>query len=112
MRRLTKFQQDFILENFFKEDGWAGWRHIATHLLTNGNCIVAGESCIWVGGIGNFIKVAPADNAVGCSLYTFDLDLFLTSEWYKQVANQYFSILANKKAEIEQEYNEIHQIIQ
>jgi len=36
-------------------------------------------------GIGNFIKVSEARGAVGCSLFEFDLAVFLSSAWFKEI---------------------------
>lgn len=107
MKKLTENQKNFILEYFFENDEYAGWKGIATKLLERGNCIVAGTGCIWHGGIGNFIKTEPAKGAIDCTLYTFDLDCFLTSAWYKEISNSYISKLAKKKREAELEYDEI-----
>ena len=110
MRKLTDFQKEFILKNFFENETYPGWRNIAIKLLEKGKCIVAGNGCIWIGGIGNFIKTETAKDAVDCTLYKFDLDYFLTSEWYKEIKNSYMSILSEKKIEIEKEFEEIFEI--
>jgi hypothetical protein len=107
MKQLTTFQLYFLLEYFFKNEKFAGWQNIAITLLKEGECIVAGTECIWIGGIGNFIKTTEVENAVGCSLYKFDLDYFLTSEWYKSIHEQYIAQLTEKKEKAEQEFNEI-----
>ena len=107
MMTLTKYQEDFLLEYFFKSEKYAGWKNIATKLLHNGVCIVAGDTCIWRGGIGNFIKTKNAENAVDCLLYEFDLVYFLSSEYYKEVSNNYISDLSDKKRRIDLEYEEI-----
>lgn len=52
---LTENQKEFLLDNFFKLGDYYGWKNIATKLLENGVCVVAGGECIWRGGIGNFI---------------------------------------------------------
>lgn len=81
IRIMHKEKLDFLLE-FFKNETHAGWAGIATKLLENGFCIVAGEGCIWNGGIGSFIDTSPALNAVGCTLYEFDL-LLIGSKTHK-----------------------------
>ena len=58
---LTTYQKDFLLNNFFENTSYAGWRGIATTLLETGECVVAGDKCIWVGGIGNFIEIKKAE---------------------------------------------------
>ena len=104
---LTEYQKEFLLEYFFKNEKFPGWKIIATYLLEKGECIVAGIGDIWCGGIGNFIKITNAKNAVDCLLYEFDLEYFLSTEWYKEISNQYIAILSDKKRCIEQEYEEI-----
>ena len=107
MNKLTGYQRDFLLEYFFKNEKYLGWKNIAIKLLENSNCIVPEKDCIWIGGIGNFIKTSEAKNAVDCLLYEFNLDYFLTSEWYKQISKQYIEILSERKEQIEQEYEDI-----
>lgn len=107
MRTLTKNQKEFLLNYFFKNEEFNGWNNVATKLLNNGKCIVAGDKCIWNGGIGNFIKTEDTEDAVDCLLYTFDLEHFLTSKWYKDISKEYISILSAKKRDIELEYNDI-----
>lgn len=107
MRTLTENQKNFLLNYFFKNEEFAGWKNIATLLLDKGSCIVAGKRCIWCGGIGNFIKTKNAENAIDCLLYEFDLEYFLSSEWYKRIRNDYIFILSDKKNRVECEYKEI-----
>ena len=107
MTVLSEYQKNFLLDYFFKNEKYAGWKSIATKLLETGQCIVAGKECIWIGGIGNFIKTEEAKDAIDCTLYKFDLEYFFTSEWYREIRNSYASILASKKQEIEQECEEI-----
>ena len=107
---MTQYQKDFLLEYFFKNEKYAGWKNIATKLLETGKCIVPGKDCIWYGGIGNFIDTKPTNDAIGvigCIEYSFDLEYFLGSEWFKEIHNQYISILSNKKREIEDEYEQL-----
>ena len=80
---LTKEQRKFILL-FFANEKYAGWKNIAEHLIDRGSVVVAGTECIWVGMMGNFIELSKAKGSVGCSLYTFDLEEFLSSEYFKQ----------------------------
>ena len=107
MKTITDNQKEFLLEYFFKNEKYAGWRNIATTLIEEGYCIVAGDQCIWRGGIGNFIKVSSAENLFNCSNYYFNLDDFLNSNWFKEIHNQYISILSAKKRDIELQYEEI-----
>ena len=104
---LTNNQMDFLLNYFFKNENYIGWKNIAEKLIQEEECIVPGKNCIWVGGIGNFIETKEDERAVGCLLYEFDLIKFLTSEWFKQISNSYIDILSVKKREIEQQYEDI-----
>ena len=108
--KLTVTQKNFLLECFFKNEAYAGWRNIADKLLDSGFCTVAGNKCIWLGGVGNYIKVEEAEDLIGCCKYTFDLEDFLTSGWFKQVHSIYITELAQKKKKIEDEYNEIGEL--
>lgn len=107
MRKLTDNQIQYIAENFFKDEKFAGWMNIAKPLLTTGSCVVAGNECIWIGGIGNFIKVSKADNFIDCVTYEFDLESFLSSLWFKNVHKNYLFKLFDEKKEIEQKIEEL-----
>lgn len=107
MRILTENQKNFLLNYFFENDKYPGWKSIATTLLETGKCIVAGETCIWRGGIGNFIKTSPAKGTVGCSLYKFDLEYFLTSVWYKEVKEQYLVQIEAETIQAEESLNKL-----
>lgn len=74
-----------LLKFFEKHNNYPGWKNIAEKLIETGECIVAGNDCIWHSGIGNFIKTETAENFVDCLLYKFDLEYFKTSEWYKEI---------------------------
>ncbi len=107
MKKLTEYQKQFLLNTFFKENTSAvGWFRIATKLLDNGKCIVAGTECIWRGGVGNFIKIEKAQDAIDCSLYTFDLDNFIHSEWYKEIQLQHLVELQEEKNKIQEKINQ------
>ena len=90
---------EFMLENFFENEKHAGGRNIAIKLLTGGHCIVAGDSCIWNGGVGNFIYTSDVENAVGCLLYNFDLEAFLKSDWFEVKLSNRLEVL-NKRREV------------
>lgn len=92
--KITENQKNFLLK-FFESDKYPGALSIGEKLITNGKCIVAGSNCIWKGGIGNFIKLSePIDvDVVGCVEYSFDLDYFMTSEWYKEIKEEYLKEL-------------------
>jgi hypothetical protein len=107
MRKLTDYQKKFLLEQFFKNEKYAGWKGIATHLLEQGRCVVAGDKCIWIGGIGNFIKTTDKKGFIDCIEYTFDLEAFLKSEWFRTTKQVELDTLLIAKKEIEKEYDEI-----
>lgn len=107
MRTLTNYQKRFLLENFFVNEKYLNWKGIADHLLSFGNCIVAGTEKIWVGGIGNFIQTEEAKGAVGCTLYTFDLENFLSSEFFKEIKKDTVNTLNKQKAAIEKDCAEL-----
>lgn len=107
MRQLTSIQKEFLFDQFFRNDLYPGWRHIAGKLLETGECVVAGNISIYLGGIGNFIKTQATENFIGCLLYTFDLECFLSSAWYKQIYDQYIKQLEEKKFAIQKEFDEI-----
>ena len=93
MIKLTPEQLRFILDYFFVHPKYHGWENIGTKLLTNGECIVAGDTCIWQGGIGNFIEVSDADEYFGCVKYTFNLKYFLSSSYFEDVQESYLDDL-------------------
>lgn len=107
MKQLTTTQRDFLLDNFFRNERYAGWRSIGIKLIDTGQCIVAGDKCIWNGGVGNFICTEDAKDAVDCLLYKFDLEYFLRSQWYKSIHEQHVTILRNKLKIIEDDLKEI-----
>ncbi len=82
-----------LLLTFFENEKYPGWKNIAEKLIETGKCIVAGDECIWKGAIGHFIHTTKAEGAIGCSLYTFDLEYFKTSEWYKVAKVNYLKDL-------------------
>jgi hypothetical protein len=110
MKHLTPIQKQFLLDVFFVNEKYAGWRNIATHLLEMSKCIVAGTENIWNGGIGNFIKVSPAKDAIECSLYEFDLNEFLSSELYKHTKESYIEDLTKEKDAIEKKWSHINNL--
>lgn len=80
-KRLSEYQIDFIINNFFILEEYAGSKTIASNLLTSGECVVAGKECIWNKSlIGYYIKSEEATGFVDCLLYKFDLDGFLKSD--------------------------------
>jgi|TARA_R110000851_G_scaffold47424_1_gene115005 hypothetical protein len=110
MKKLTEYQAEFLLDNFFKNYEYAGWRGIAEKLLEKGMCIVAGTEPIWRGGIGNFIETSEASDAIDCLVYQFDLDYFLSSAMYKEMHGLHVSNLGINREEANIKYNEIKEL--
>lgn len=100
-----------LLLLFFKNEKYPGWKNIAEKLIDTGECIVSGNECIWKGGIGNFISTKPAENAIDCSLYTFNLNSFKTSEYYKETKDNYLEELNLQKTELEKQLLQLQQEI-
>lgn len=109
-RKLTNGQKEFLLEYFFANGSYCGWRNIAEKLLDNGSCVVAGKTCIWHGGIGNFIMTCKGDNLVDCLRYDFDLERFLKSNYYIDIHSQYVKIMGEKLQKLTNEFNEINNL--
>ena len=110
MKQLTKIQKDFIVEMFFKNEKFAVAKNVAEKLLEKGECIVAGEDCIWRGGIGNFIKTTKADDVFGCLKYSFNLEQFLSSDFFKLYAEKEKENLHLVIKASEQKYAEISEL--
>jgi hypothetical protein len=104
--KLTHYQKEYLLLHFFKNDEYAGWEGIARKLLDTGKCIVAGKECIWVGGIGNFIKTSEAEDAIDCLLYNFDFNALISSKWFKEHTIEYTDELDRKISALKAEYYE------
>lgn len=104
---LTEYQKEFILENFFKNEQYPGWKNIGNSLLNKGWCVVAGTSPIYIGGIGNFIKTSEALDFIDCLTYSFNLEEFLESEWFKEIQNNKISEISNKLNSLQNEYNDM-----
>ncbi len=97
--KLNNRQIQFLLKFF--PDNCAGAKSIATTLITEGKCIVAGTDRIWLGGIGNFISIEPVKGAFKCTEHTFDLKAFLSSEFFKDAAQKELSESQRKLVEAE-----------
>lgn len=94
-KQLTDNQIEFLLEFFLEGEKKSGYDSIAFNLIKKGQCVVAGDGRIWIGGIGNFIKVTPAENTVGCSLLEFDVKSFINSCFFK--GHLIASLISNKQ---------------
>ena len=82
----------------------------SNNLLDNGSCVVAGDivSGWWY---WKFYKTSNADNLVGCLLYEFDLENFLSSSWFNQIIKPYISNLLEEKTKIVKQYQDIYNLI-
>jgi hypothetical protein len=94
MRKLTESQITY-LKSFFGDV----YQNISDKLLRNGKCVVAGDGKLWHGGIGNFIRITDAEDFVDCKQLNFDVDEFLSSEWFKGSTQHY---IERRELEIEQ----------
>lgn len=109
------YRNEFIINNFFKCDYYAGWKNIATDLVTSdtNTSNVAGP-IVWTGGIdkgiGNFIDIEPIRGASGVFKYTFNLKEFLTSNLYKNKKKELLGELSIEKLRIEEEYKMLRNI--
>jgi len=97
MKTLSLEQKEFIREYFFNTDNYELWSDVANALLEIGTCVVPSMPTIWVGGIGNFIKITNTCNCVGCECYSFNLELFLESAFFNEYRNQYLDQLKEEK---------------
>lgn len=105
MLNLTDKQKTFILNNFFIYHDYNieyNWRDIGRVLLEDGNCIIAGDSSPWgVGEMVNFITVEKPDNYFGCIKLIFNLESFLSSNYYKERKNNCLNKFIEEKEELE-----------
>lgn len=103
---MDKAQKDWLLDTFFKNDNFPGWKNIATELIETGNCLTSkqGEN-IWIGGIGNFIESKPYNGGIDIIELTFNLKEFISEnnaffmEYYNEAV-----ISANEKAQVATDY--------
>lgn len=106
---LTAEQKHFI-KQLFKNEDYAGWKNIAESLINKGFAIVAGTTCIWYGGIGNFIKTEEAPEYVDCLKYTFDVEEFISSEYFKDIRDNYLKIRIAERDLLNKEIYEIERL--
>ena len=107
---LTEHQRNFLLHTFFENEQFAGWKNIANNLMNKGECIVGGTEPIWKGGIGNHIETSTTESYVECLLYKFNLEEFLSSEFYKEVKDAYMNKLKVVRDEFMEKFNEIDEL--
>lgn len=83
---LTDYQIDFLACHFFENPKFDGSVNIAKSLLKNGYCITTMQGAnIWSGGVGNFISKVEAPEYVNCIKLVFDLKMFLSCNWVKEI---------------------------
>lgn len=102
----TENQLNLILR-FFQSNKNVDWKKIATKLITDGKCVVAGKEPIWLGGVGNFIKTYFDEQYIDCLVYEFDVNNFMESEMFREAINHYITELQTQKDEINTLYEEI-----
>lgn len=109
---LTEAQVEFILEKFFLPwtNQYPGAMNLGRTLLTEGTAIVAGVKCIFVGGIGNFIKTEDAEGYFDCLKYTFQMESFLTSLYFHEVLESNLESLAEEKSKIDSKIEELQTV--
>lgn len=109
--RLTENQEKTVLEYFSHNlvDGVSlvSALRIGQTLIEKGKCLVAGDECIWRGGIGNFVICNKAEDAVGVLEYTFDLGTFLSSVWFRENTQHAIDGLNGKLKVMTLELNEL-----
>lgn len=108
---LTEQVKEFILGHFFFNSKYAGWRNIAEKLLEEKSCIVAGNDCIWIGGVGNFIKLNKAEEYFGCVEYKFDYNSFIKSAQFQNVIREYLSETVEKIVELNNTKKDLEELI-
>lgn len=99
MRKLTENQIKYLKMFFGNEHS-----NVADKLLRNGKCVVAGDGKLWHGGIGNFIRNTDAEDFVDCTQLNFDVDVFLSSQWFKGTVQSH---IGHRESEIEKLRTEI-----
>lgn len=99
---MSEALKEFIFQHFFRKDVYPGERSIAYNLMEKGECIVAGTTRLWHGGVGNFITVTPAEGTIGCSLHVFDKQSFLESAIFVLMLREY---VAEKRKNLKENIN-------
>jgi len=83
MKNITDLQLEYLLSYF------------PINLIAREKCIVAVTTPIWKGGIGNFIRTKEVPDDFGCLEYTFDLESFLSSDFFKEQHEKNIQALKN-----------------
>lgn len=110
---LTQNQKDFFYNNVFciKDNTYAGAKNIAEELMSTGQCVVAGQERIWVGGVGNFISISKAPGTVNCSFYTLDKENMFKSAWFNLILMECLARTSTIKEQVDAKYNDMLDLI-
>ena len=101
---MKKNQKTWLLNVFFKNEDFAGWRNIAEKLIDTGSCITTNQGKdIWIGGIGNFINSESYGGGVDLIELTFDVNKFCSKEnlFFMEYYDHYVEELRLEKKEAE-----------
>ena len=111
--KLTNTQIQILIDAFFKTADAPpyGVLEIGRQLLSEGQCIVAGNGRLWNGGVGNFIRVTVAEGAVGCALLTFDREAFLSSLWVVETLAHHIEPLRDQVAALEEKVDAVSELL-
>jgi hypothetical protein len=110
---LTQNQIDFIVNKYFAphKDKYAGAVNIGRKLLTQETVIVAGNDCIFNGGIGNFINTRKAENFVDCLEYKLDLYALRTSKMFFADWEDEFGRLTTELETTKEKINDMESLV-
>lgn len=111
---MNQTQKDWLLETFFKNENFAGWRNIAEKLIEKGTCVTTkqGED-IWRGGIGNFIGSRDYDGGVDLIILTFDIDNFCSEHnaFFMEYHDAHVEKLVEASRKADEKLHDIREII-
>lgn len=111
---MNDFQKNWLLETFFKNEQFAGWKNIAEKLIDTGSCVTTNQGKkIWVGGIGNFIKSKPYEGGVDLIELTFDVKEFCSKDnmYFLEYYNHHVDKLNQEVYSAKQKFYHIRNII-
>lgn len=112
MKNITTYQENFIIEKFFKNENFAGWRNISEKLVQEQTVLTTcNHTDIWWGGVGNFITSYESDKGVGLWEYNFNLEGFLSSEWFKEVAIDEIQKAYLRQVTAKAEYDQLSNLV-
>jgi len=100
---MNTIQKNWLLETFFKNEQFAGWRSIAEKLIDEGKCVTTMQGAdIWVGGIGNFIKQKNYNAGVDLIELTFNVKEFASMDnmFFLEYYNHELKRVSEKQEEL------------